>query len=138
VDAVVDLIEKNQDESGYFNIYFTVCDPLTLKTAWRRIVWRRHLMEAAVAYYEATGKDKFLKLMCRYADHIERVLKLSRARISARPHEEIELALVRMWHCTGNRGISNQSLFCGHPRYGSMLKKCKTVKANYVQDHCRA
>ena len=27
VDAVVDLIEKHQDENGYFNLYFTVVEP---------------------------------------------------------------------------------------------------------------
>ena len=27
-------------------------------------------MEAACEYYEATGKDAFLKAMCRYADYI--------------------------------------------------------------------
>ena len=29
-----------------------------------------HLIEAAVAYFEATGKRKLLDVMCRYADHI--------------------------------------------------------------------
>ena len=31
-----------------------------------------HLIEAAVAYFQATGKRKLLDVMCRYADHIDR------------------------------------------------------------------
>lgn len=33
----------------------------------------RSLIEAAVAYYEVTGKKKFLDIVCRFIDHIESV-----------------------------------------------------------------
>ena len=35
-------------------------------------------MEAAVAYYQATGKKRFLDLMCKYADYIEKRFKIDR------------------------------------------------------------
>lgn len=75
VDGVVDLIEKHRDPCGYFNIYFTVCEPENRFTnrLLHELYCAGHLIEAAVAYYEATGKDKFLHLMCDYADYIERV-----------------------------------------------------------------
>jgi hypothetical protein len=58
-------------------------------------------MEAAVAYYEATGKDKLLKLVCRYADYIEKRFKIQQDTGFATPgHEEIELALVKLYQCT--------------------------------------
>lgn len=106
VDELVELIEEHQDPNGYFNIYFTVVEPE------RRFQNRNdhelycagHLMEAAVAYFEATGKRKFLNLMCRYADHIEKRFKLDRDTGFTTPgHEEIELALVRLSECTGEK-----------------------------------
>lgn len=106
VDGVVDLIEKNQQADGYFNIYFTVCEPenrFTNRMA-HELYCAGHLIEAAVAYYEATGKDKFLKCMCKYVDYIERVFKIEdSAEFSTPGHEEIELALVKLWECTGEK-----------------------------------
>ena len=105
IDGVVDLIEKNQDESGYFNIYFTVCEP---DNRWvnrmaHELYCAGHLTEAAIAYYKATGKDKFLRLMQKYIDHIETVfIKEDSAEFSTPGHEEIELALVKLYDCTGN------------------------------------
>ncbi len=112
VDGVVDLIEKNQDESGYFNIYFTVCEP---DNRWvnrmaHELYCAGHLTEAAVAYYKATGKDKFLRLMEKYMDHIETVfIKEDSAEFCTPGHEEIELALVKLYDCTGNEKYLNMS-----------------------------
>ncbi len=105
VDGVVDLIEKNQDENGYFNIYFTVCEPDNrfVNRMAHELYCAGHLTEAAIAYYKATGKDKFLQLMCKYLDHIETVfIKEDSAEFSTPGHEEIELALVKLYDCTGN------------------------------------
>lgn len=105
VDGVVDLIEKNQDENGYFNIYFTVCEPenrFTNRMA-HELYCAGHLTEAAVAYYNATGKKKFLTLMEKYLEHIEKVfIKDDSAEFCTPGHEEIELALVKLYDCTGN------------------------------------
>ena len=106
VDGVVDLIEKNRDESGYFNIYFTVCEPenrFTNRMA-HELYCAGHLIEAAVAYKNATGKDKFLRLMCDYADYIEKVFFIEdSAEFSTPGHEEIELALVKLYEATGEK-----------------------------------
>ena len=106
VDEVVDLIEKNQCENGYFNIYFTVIEPEKRfsNRDWHELYCAGHLTEAAVAYYRATGKDKFLKCMCRYIDLIEKVFKTEDSALFRTPgHEEIELALVKLYHCTGEK-----------------------------------
>ncbi len=104
IDDLVDLIEKNQCDDGYFNIFFTVVQPENRFTNrdWHELYCAGHLMEAAVAYYHATGKRKFLDCMCRYADYIEKRFVMDADTPFATPgHEEIELALVRLYECTG-------------------------------------
>ena len=75
VEGLIDCIEKNQGEDGYFNIYYTVCEPKKRFTgrSQHELYCAGHLMEAAVAYYKATGKDRFLKCMEKYADYIYKV-----------------------------------------------------------------
>ena len=104
VDCVVDLIEKNQGEDGYFNIYYTVCEPDNRFTnrLQHELYCAGHLAEAAVAYYDATGKDKFLRCICRYMDYIDKVFRVENSADFMTPgHEEIELALVKLAECTG-------------------------------------
>ncbi|MBQ4244297.1 MAG: glycoside hydrolase family 127 protein [Clostridia bacterium] len=104
VDEVVDLMEKNQRPDGYFNIYFTVCEPdkRFSNRDWHELYCAGHLTEAAVAYYYATGKDKMLKIMCKYLDLIDRVFRVEDSAAFHTPgHEEIELALVKLYRCTG-------------------------------------
>ena len=104
VDELVDDIEKMQDENGYFNIFYTVKEPEN-RFKFRgchELYCAGHLMEAAVAYYKATGKRKFIDLMCKYADHIEKRFVREKDTGFVTPgHEEIELALVRLAECTG-------------------------------------
>ena len=106
VDETVDLIEKNQCEDGYFNVYFTVVEPDKRFTNrdMHELYCAGHLTEAAVAYFNATGKDKFLKLMCKYMDCIEKAFITEKtARFSTPGHEEIELALIRLYRCTKDK-----------------------------------
>lgn len=104
VDAIVADIVKNQLPNGYFNIYFQTVAPEKRFTNrdWHELYCAGHLMEAAVAYYEACGKRAFLDAMCRYADHIADLFMDQRTVPFLTPgHEEIELALVRLYHATG-------------------------------------
>jgi hypothetical protein len=62
-----------------------------------------HLIEGAVAYYQATGKRKLLDVMCRYADHIDTMFGPEPDKKKGYcGHEEIELALVKLARVTGN------------------------------------
>ncbi|TGS34019.1 glycoside hydrolase family 127 protein, partial [bacterium M00.F.Ca.ET.180.01.1.1] len=61
-----------------------------------------HLIEGAVAYFQATGKRKLLDIMCRYADHIASVFGPEPGKKKGYcGHEEIELALVKLARATG-------------------------------------
>ena len=106
VDAIVDDIAENQGEDGYFNIYFTVVEPQNRWKCrdWHELYCAGHLMEAAVAYAEATGKTKMLTCMEKYADYINRVfIEEGTANFKTPGHEEIELALIRMYRYTGKQ-----------------------------------
>lgn len=106
VEALIDCIEKNQDPDGYFNIYFTVVEPgkrFTNRDC-HELYCAGHLIEAAVAYYEETGRDRFLRLMEKYARYLYRVFVTERSASFMTPgHEEIELALYRLYKATGER-----------------------------------
>ena len=109
VEALIDEIEKNQGEDGYFNIHFTVVAPEKRFTNrdWHELYCAGHLIEAAVAYFEATGRDRFLKIAEKYAAYIKAVFMDGTAgpkpAFKTPGHEEIELALYRLYRCTGNR-----------------------------------
>lgn len=114
VDEIVDRIEENQCDDGYFNIYFTVVESgkRFSNRDCHELYCAGHLTEAAVAYYNATGKDKFLRCMCRYIDLIEKVFKEEHSASFITPgHEEIELALVKLYHCTKEKRYLELSRF---------------------------
>lgn len=104
-DDAIDRIAAHQRPDGYFNSYFQVYEPenILVKRMEHELYCAGHLIEAAVAYYEATGKDKLLKCMKRYADLICKVFAEGTAAFATCGHPEIELALARLFRCTGDR-----------------------------------
>lgn len=105
-DGAIDLIAGAQCEDGYLNTYYTI----TGEPRWsnlfegHELYTAGHMMEAAVAYYEATGKRKFLDVVCRLADHIYSVFGKEEGKLHGYPgHPEIELALVKLYRITGER-----------------------------------
>ena len=106
IDSIVDGIAENQCDDGYYNVYFTMFFP-ELRFSDRdkhELYCAGHLIEAAVAYYKATGKRKFLDCMAKYADYIEKRFKTDMDAAFATPgHEEIELALFKLYEATGER-----------------------------------
>jgi len=104
-DALIDDIAAAQQPDGYLNVHFTVVEPekrWTNLRDWHELYCAGHLIEAAVAYHQATGKRKLLDVLCRYADHIAAVFGPRRGQKRGYPgHEEIELALVKLYRATG-------------------------------------
>ncbi|MBQ3860924.1 MAG: glycoside hydrolase family 127 protein, partial [Clostridia bacterium] len=106
VEQLIDWIEAGQHEDGYFNIYYTVVEP---DKRWtdrncHELYCAGHLMEAACAYYNATGRDRFLRCMEKYADYIAKVFMEEHSAAFKTPgHEEIELALYKMYKTTGRQ-----------------------------------
>lgn len=104
MEETIDRIEAGQGADGYFNIFFTNIEPSKRfsNRDWHELYCAGHLIEAAVAYDEATGRDRFLKIMMRYADYIDRVFRVENSAAFMTPgHEELELALVKLYKHTG-------------------------------------
>lgn len=104
-DKLIALIGRAQQPDGYLNTYFTVKYP---ERRWQNLQESHelycagHMLEAAIAYYEATGKDALLTIMRRMCDHID--ARFGPGKLRGIPgHEEIELALMRLYRVTGEK-----------------------------------
>jgi hypothetical protein len=107
LDNVIDLLAAAQQPDGYLNVHFTVVEP---GKRWSNLRDRHelycagHLMEAAVAHFEATRRTSLLDVLRRYANHIETVFGSDSGQKRGYPgHEEIELALVKLYRATGEK-----------------------------------
>ena len=114
-DEVIDLVGEAQLEDGYLNTYFTVKEPgkrWTNLQDCHELYCAGHFIEAAVAYYEATGKDKLLNIMRRLIDHIDTVFGPEEGKLKGYDgHQEIELALVKLYRLTGEEKYLELSSF---------------------------
>lgn len=91
-----------------------------------------HLYEAAIAYHQATGKDRLLKTAIKNADLVCKTFNL-KAKRHAPGHEEIELALVKLSAHTKHRRYLDQAKFFLDER-GSTEGRAITY-GEYSQDH---
>ncbi|MCQ2432001.1 MAG: glycoside hydrolase family 127 protein [Clostridia bacterium] len=137
VDDVVDEIEKNRMKDGYFNSYFGLLEPENRFT--RRndheLYCAGHLLEAAIAYKHATGKDKFFRLMVDYIDLIYQVFYVDKsAKFTSPGHEELELALVKLYRETGDKRYLDLSLYFVEQR-GTVKYPDGTIQGAEIQDH---
>ncbi len=103
-DEWIDKIAAAQLPDGYLNTYYTLTD---LSQRWKDMERHEdycagHLIEAGLAYYNTTGKRKLLDVGIRFADHIDAVFR-QQDRPWVSGHQEIELALMRLYHHTNNR-----------------------------------
>jgi uncharacterized protein len=107
VDHVADKIVGAQQPDGYLNTHFIHVQPdMRWKNLrdWHEMYCAGHLMEGAVAHFQATGQRKLLDALCRYADHIDATFGPAPDQKPGYPgHPEIELALVRLYQATGER-----------------------------------
>lgn len=103
-DELIGIIAAAQDEDGYLNTYFTIKDR---EKRWTNLLEGHelycsgHLIEAACAYFEATGKRRLLDAAVRNAECIyERFITQGNKGIPG--HPEVELALLKLYRLTKN------------------------------------
>ena len=141
VDGVINKIAAAQEEDGYLYTARTAMTPDKLppggEERWSHIQHGHelycvgHMYEAAVAYYQATGKRSLLDVALKNAELIDQVFEPDSLRYPP-GHQEIEIGLARLYRITGEEKYLDLAKFfldqrgdsTGHELYGE-----------YAQDH---
>ncbi|MGB4660785.1 MAG: beta-L-arabinofuranosidase domain-containing protein, partial [Mobilitalea sp.] len=104
IDSAIDLIVSAQQPDGYLDTYYIING---LENRWTELVHNHelycagHMLEAAIAYYQTTGKHKLLDAMLRFIDHIDSIFGASNGKKKGYPgHEVLEMALMRLYEVT--------------------------------------
>jgi len=120
LDSIIVHIEGAMESDGYLYVSHSCENPIIEEMGKKPYEWVvhshelynvGHMYEGAVAYYQATGKDKWLQLAEKNAQHINRVfflggdLKYNNGKpiMQAPGHQEIELALSKLYRVTGKQ-----------------------------------
>jgi hypothetical protein len=103
-DEWIDKIAAAQQPDGYLNTFYTLTN---LQDRYSDMSMHEdynagHMIEAGVAYFNATGKRKLLDVCIRWADHFDSIFGPSK-RHWVTGHQELELALVKLFKVTGNK-----------------------------------
>lgn len=107
-DEWIDKFAAAQELDGYINTFYTLTGRNKRWTNMDKheMYCAGHMMEAAVAYYKATGKRKLLDVSIRMADHMMDQFGPGK-RHWIPGHEEIELALVKLYEVTNQEKYLN-------------------------------
>lgn len=109
VNEVVELIKESQTPDGYVNTFFTTKfleERFTTTHITHELYCAGHLIQAALAHKNATGKTTLLKVAKRFADLLVHLF-LDRKRKGTPGHEEIEMALIKLYRLTGKSQYLN-------------------------------
>ena len=103
-DKAIDLIVSAQQENGYLDTYGIINGEAVRWTELinsHELYCAGHMLEAAVAYYQATGKRKLLDAMLKFTDHIDSVFGTEEGKLRGYDgHPIIEMALMRLYSIT--------------------------------------
>ena len=103
-DGAIDIVCAAQQDDGYLDTYYIINGKDKIFTNLKdhhELYCMGHLIEGAVAYYEATGKDKLLKAAARFADYAAAHFGPEEGKCKGYPgHEIAEMALVRLYEVT--------------------------------------
>ncbi len=138
VDDVVQLLGRAQQPDGYLHAYVTnnhklPWDPEFLDGSHDGYVLG-HMIEAAIEYHAATGKDEFLHIARRAADQAYRHFLGPHGVPGFCGHAELEMALVELYRVTGeSRYLELAGAFVEWRGHGK-VKPCSDTPRAYFQD----
>ena len=140
VDAAITEVADAQRRDGYLNTYFS-CERVDER--WtdfdlHEMYCAGHLLQAAVAHFRATGKERLLGVAVRFADHICDVFGAEEhgKRPAVDGHEEIEMALVELYRVTGeHRYLEQAGFFVDARGHGLLGEPYGRFDPSYSQDH---
>ena len=157
MDEIIDIIADAQADDGYLYEYHQVAEwmrnpdnkwgtgdrPYSNVLFGHELYNMGHMYEGAIAYYQATGKRKWLDVAEKSAQHINKVFfEGDPAYNDGKPvnqapgHQEIELALVKMYRVTGDTLYLNMAKRFIDIRGVTFNTEGKSVRASdYAQQH---
>jgi len=114
-DGAIDIVCAAQAENGYLDTYYIINGMDRIFTdlcSHHELYCFGHLLEGAISYYQATGKDKLLRAAEKYADFICAEFGPEDGKRKGYPgHEIAEMALARLYELTGKRKYLELSSF---------------------------
>lgn len=137
-DEWIDKIAAAQQPDGYLNTMYTLNEPQNRYTdmSMHEDYNCGHMIEAAVAYYNATGKRKLLDVSIRWADHFDSLFGPGKKHWVT-GHQELELALVKLYRVTKDQKYLNLAAWLlserGH-RYAKGYTWTDWKDTGYAQD----
>jgi DUF1680 family protein len=141
IDSVLDIIAKAQEPDGYLYTSRTMNPKHPHEWAgpqrWSKeedlsheLYNLGHLVEGAIAHYQATGSRKFLDIAIRYADCVCREVGPNPGQACVVPgHQIAEMALAKLYLVTGNKKYLDEAKFLLDYRGKT------TIKHEYSQAH---
>ena len=138
-DTLINEMKKNAAPSGYFNSYFQQLekDQVFKQRISHELYCLGHLIEAAIAYSKSTGKDDLLDVCTKYLDYVNSRFIIKKDTDFVTPgHEEIELALLKLYEFTGKKKYFRMSAFFLENRGRNDKDSTYEVCSNrYAQDN---
>ncbi len=123
MDSVLDIVAAAQEPDGYLYTARTMNPKHPHEWAGSRR-WEKveelshefynlgHMVEGAIAHYQATGSRKFLDIAIRYADCVCREIGDGEGQVVRVPgHQIAEMALAKLYLTTGDRKYLDQAKF---------------------------
>lgn len=110
-DRAIDIVCAAQLPNGYLDTYYIINGMDKSFSDLRdhhELYCLGHLIEGAVSYYQATGKDKLLNAAEKYADYVASLFGTGEGKINGYPgHEIAEMALFALYDLTGEEKYKN-------------------------------
>ena len=134
LDDLIAVIAKAQQPDGYLYTFHQLKDQAKRYTNLKdqhELYCSGHLIEAAVAHYQATGKRNFLDIAVKLADCINATFGADK-RHDVDGHEEIELALIKLADATKEPKYRTLAEFFLHERGRGTNRP---LYGPYYQDH---
>ncbi len=143
IEAIIDDFEKAQEPDGYLNCWYLEREPDNRFSNLRdnhELYNAGHMLEGAIAYFETTGRRRWLDIMERYVDLIARTFGTGPGQKRGYcGHPEIELALVKLYRLTGNKAHLDLAAYFvnergnQHPHYFDVEKADRERRGIDVQ-----
>ena len=120
---MLEIVAKAQEKDGYLNTSYTM-NPKHPHPWMSPVKWEKvenlshefynlgHMVEGAVAHYQATGKRNFLNIAIKYADCVVRNIGTGYNQVDRVPgHQIAEMALAKLYLVTGEKRYLDQAKY---------------------------